>query len=87
MKRSVHDYLIPAEDDGLPAEKVGDWAAEKYRRMGMYAEIFATGMKNLWASRVYIDLFSGSGHALLGKPRRRVLTSPLLAPHRSRQIL
>lgn len=36
-------------------------------------------MKNAWGTRVYLDLFAGSGHALLGEPRRRVLTSPLIA--------
>ena len=45
----------------------------------MYAEIFSTGMKNRWETRVYLDLFSGAGHAILKDDRRRVLTSPLLA--------
>ncbi|MDQ6770206.1 MAG: three-Cys-motif partner protein TcmP [Gemmatimonadota bacterium] len=79
MKRRPKDYLIEAPDDGLDAPEVGPWAAEKYRRVGMYSEIFSTGMKNQWPTRVYIDLFSGSGHALLRDPKRRVLTSPLLA--------
>lgn len=73
------DYLIEADDDGLPAADVGPWAVEKYRRLGMYAEMFSTGMKNLWPTRVYIDLFAGPGHALLRESRRRVLTSPLIA--------
>lgn len=77
--RRQKEYLIPADDDGLPAPEVGPWAVEKYRRLGMYAEIFSTGMKHRWPSRVYVDLFSGSGHAILRDTRRRVLTSPLLA--------
>ena len=36
-------------------------------------------MKKHWETRTYIDLFAGSGHALLGEARRRVLTSPLIA--------
>lgn len=79
MTRPRKDYLIPADDDGLVADKVGPWAAEKYRHVAMYAEIFSTGMKNLSPTRVYIDLFAGAGHALLGEPQRRVLASPLLA--------
>jgi three-Cys-motif partner protein len=45
----------------------------------MYSEIFSTGMKNHWQRRVYLDLFAGSGHAVIRGSRRRVLTSPLLA--------
>src|SRR5678815_4496625 len=79
------DYLIPAADDGLPAPEVGRWSEEKYRRLGMYAEIFSTGMKNQWPTRVYIDLFAGCGHAIIRETRQRVLTSALIAlsiPHR-----
>ena len=79
MTKPRKDYLISAEDDGLVADKVGPWAADKYRHVGMYAEIFSTGMKNLWPTRVYLDLFAGAGHALLGDSQRRVLASPLLA--------
>jgi len=87
--RNHSNYLIQVEDDGLPAPIVGPWSEEKYRRLGMYAEIFATGMKNRWAQRVYLDLFSGPGHAIIrdhgfDNNTIRVLTSPLLAlkvPH------
>lgn len=76
--RKHKDYLISAIDDGLPAPEVGPWAVEKYRRMGMYAEIFATGMKFQFPTRIYIDLFTGPGHAIIRGEGRRVLTSPLL---------
>jgi three-Cys-motif partner protein len=71
--------LITAVEDGLPAADVGPWAVEKYRRMGMYADIFATGMKNQFPTRIYIDLFTGPGHANIRGEGKRVLTSPLLA--------
>ena len=79
MKRRPKDYLVAAPDDGLPAAEVGPWAVEKYRRVGMYAEIFSTGMKNRWDCRTYIDLFAGPGHAVIRERGQRVLTSPLLA--------
>ena len=79
MRRPPREYLIDAPDDGLPAADVGPWAVEKYRRMGMYAEMFSTGMKNAWGCRVYIDLFAGPGHAVIRERGLRVLTSPLLA--------
>ncbi len=79
MTKPRREYLIEAPDDGLPVPEVGRWAEEKYRRLGMYAEIFSTGMKNVWPTRVYIDLFAGRGHALITETHRRVLTSPLIA--------
>lgn len=79
MRRRHKDYLVAASDDGLPAAEVGPWAVEKYRRVGMYAEIFSTGMKNRWDCRTYIDLFAGPGHAVVRERGQRILTSPLLA--------
>lgn len=61
MTRSRRDYLHRVPDDGLTAAEVGPWAEEKYRCLGMYAEIFSTGMKRQWHNRVYIDLFCGPG--------------------------
>jgi three-Cys-motif partner protein len=79
MSRAPKEYLQPADDDGMTAADVGEWAEEKYRRLGMYAEIFSTGMKNAWGSRVYLDLFAGPGHGVIRETHRRILTSPLLA--------
>lgn len=78
-KRSRRDYLIEVADDGLLAYTVGAWAADKYRRLGMYAEIFSTGMKKSWDLRVYLDLFSGPGHSRMRENGRFVLGSPLIA--------
>lgn len=73
------DYFIPAPDDGLIAHPVGPWVEQKYRYVGMYAELFATGMKNQWKRRVYLDLFSGPGHSQVRSTGRTVLGSPLIA--------
>jgi len=77
--RRRRDYLIAAPDDGLLAYDVGPWAEDKYRRVGMYAEMFATGMKNLWDRRVYLDLFAGPGHSKVRGTNKAVLASPLIA--------
>jgi three-Cys-motif partner protein len=58
---------------------VGPWAEEKYRRMGMYAEMFSTGMKNAWDALVYLDLFAGPGHSVIRGTQRTVLGSPLIS--------
>ncbi len=42
--------------------------------------MFATGMKNLWENRIYIDLFSSAGIARIRDTENRyVLTSSLIA--------
>jgi three-Cys-motif partner protein len=79
MNRRKRDYSITTQPDDLPTNNVGPWAEQKHRYVGMYAELFATGMKNRWKRRVYLDLFSGSGHSRLRGTTRVVLGSPLVA--------
>ncbi len=45
------DYFIEVPDDGLLTNPIGPWAEDKYGYVGMYAELFATGMKNRWPRR------------------------------------
>jgi three-Cys-motif partner protein len=79
MSKPRRDYFVAVKDDGLFAPNVGPWAMDKYRRVGMYAEIFATGMKNQWPTRVYLDLFAGAGHAIIRNKNQHILTSAMLA--------
>jgi three-Cys-motif partner protein len=69
--------LVPVSDDGLLTPTVGEWGEEKYQLVRCYADIFATGMKNRWECRVYIDLYAGSGRARLESSGRIVDASPL----------
>jgi three-Cys-motif partner protein len=78
-RKARRSYFIEVEDDGLLSYEIGPWAEEKYRRMGMYAEMFATGMKNAWDTRVYVDAFAGPGHSRLRGTDRHYLGSPLIA--------
>jgi three-Cys-motif partner protein len=64
-------------DDGLETPTVGDWAEEKYRLVACYAHVFARSMKLKWDERVYVDLFSGSGRALIRGTNRIVETSAM----------
>jgi three-Cys-motif partner protein len=68
-----------APDDGLVVAEVGPWAERKYRLLEMYAGMFATATKKQWPNRVYIDLFSGCGRAMIRGTSRVVAASPLLA--------
>jgi three-Cys-motif partner protein len=70
---------IIVEDDGLPCPEVGAWAEDKYKLVGLYDRLFSTGMKNKWATRVYLDLYSGPGIVRLRGAGQKLMGSPLLA--------
>jgi three-Cys-motif partner protein len=63
--------------DGLPIRDSGVWIATKHGLLTYYAHLFATGMKNKWKSRVYLELFSGPGRCLIRKTGKEELGSPL----------
>jgi three-Cys-motif partner protein len=79
VSKKRRDYFIYVDDDRLPTNDIGPWAEQKYRYVGMYAELFATGMKNKWQHRVYLDLFSGSGYSRVRDTNRVVFGSPMIA--------
>lgn len=47
--------------DVLPARVVGGWVARKGWYVDRLVSIFATGMKNRWPQRGYLELFAGPG--------------------------
>ncbi|HEV2177983.1 MAG TPA: three-Cys-motif partner protein TcmP [Terriglobia bacterium] len=67
------------EDDGLATMEVCAWVETKHRLVALYDRLFSTGMKNKWDSRVYIDLYAGSGFARIAGSQRLIPGSPLLA--------
>jgi len=79
VAKKARDYFVPVPDDGLVTNPIGPWAEDKYRYVGMYAEMFATGMKNKWPRRLYLDLFSGPGYSRVRDTGRVVLGSPMIA--------
>lgn len=67
------------EHDDRPAIEAREWTRRKHNVLYYYADMFATGMKEQWDVRVYVDLFAGPG---MIQPRGRdqlVRGSPLLA--------
>jgi len=66
-----------ARSDSLPVRPSGPWIETKHKLLAYYANLFATGMKNKWASRVYLELFSGPGKCLIRDTGREDLGSPL----------
>lgn len=86
MKASFH--LLPSADhsawndnvsvaDGLPVRDSGPWIHKKHRLLAHYADMFSTGMKFKWKSRVYLELFSGPGRCLIRDTGREEAGSPL----------
>lgn len=70
---------ISTKDDGLIIPEVGAWGKDKYRLVSLYADMFASSMKDKWECRVYIDLFSGAGLSRIEGSKEIVAASPLLA--------
>lgn len=79
MSKRKFDPIIPVENDGLYIPEVGAWGDEKYKLLGGYSEIFTSGMKNLWDSLVYIDLFAGAGYAKIKGTSKIRMSSALIA--------
>jgi three-Cys-motif partner protein len=74
------DAPARAEDDGLFYEdSVGSWVEDKHRLVVLYETLFSTGMKRKWDTRVYIDLFSGSGLLRIKGSSKFIWGSPVLA--------
>lgn len=69
----------PMSDDGLIAREVGGWAETKHRLIALYDELFATGMKDKWDQRVYIDLYAGAGYNRIRGTNKIIAGSPILA--------
>jgi three-Cys-motif partner protein len=73
------------EDDRLHLPTVKEHSLEKIVRHNYYAEMFATGMKNMWPQLAYVGLYAGAGRARLDPSGEIIETSAMCAlrlPHR-----
>jgi three-Cys-motif partner protein len=78
------NLLRTDQPDGLKTTPIGRWALDKYALVSLYAELFSTGMKAKWPTRVYVDLCAGSGFSEIDGGASIYWGSPLLAlgvPH------
>ena len=48
-------------NDGLPVLVQGPWSQDKLYFLEYFSSLFNRGMKNKWATRVFVDLFAGPG--------------------------
>jgi three-Cys-motif partner protein len=69
---------ISLEPDGLPTPEVGAWSELKYKLIGLYSNLFSTGMKHKWDQRVFIDLYAGAGISQIRGTNKLVMGSPLI---------
>lgn len=76
---SIYAKLPVATPDDLPESKTREWSLQKHLRLFHYLSIFGTGIKDSFAHRVYVDLYSGAGKARVQETGELVLGSPLLA--------
>jgi hypothetical protein len=58
------------DDDGLKCNDVGGWTEEKYRLIASYFKQFATGTKNAWPNRAFLDLYAAPAIADYGQPEK-----------------
>lgn len=81
-KEEAYNGLCPiksASTDQLPMRCVGHWASDKFYYIKNYIDIFATGMKDKWDNRNYLDLFSGPGICFDRDEEMEIEGSPLIA--------
>ena len=70
------------DSDGLPLDVVGEWAEEKHDRLRKYVDITKAVRRKFVQGRggaTYVDLFCGSGQAVIRETGEKVDGSPLVA--------
>jgi three-Cys-motif partner protein len=70
---------VEVDNDSLICPSVGRWSEEKHGLVSLYAKLFATGMKDKWDERVYIELYAGSGYSKIRDTSRTIAGSPIQA--------
>lgn len=66
-------------DDGFDTRGVGRWVDRKVVVVDTLASMFATGMKNRWPRRAYVELFAGPGRSWDRDKKRFVAGSAIRA--------
>ena len=70
------------DDDGLPLDDVGPWAKEKHQRLRRYLDI-SRAARRKWVQgtggATYVDLYCGTGRAIIRDTDEKVDGSPLVA--------
>jgi three-Cys-motif partner protein len=70
------------DDDGLPLDEVGPWAKEKHERLRKYVDISGAARRKFvegTGGASYVDLYCGSGRAIIRDTNEKIDGSPLVA--------
>ena len=67
------------DSDGNHVMVAGSWATDKLYYIERFCDIFNSGMKDMWSTRAYIDLFAGPGRCVVEDTREDFDGSPLVA--------
>jgi three-Cys-motif partner protein len=73
---------MPYDDDGLPLDEVGPWAKEKHERLRQYIDVSREARRKFVVGAggaTYIDLYCGSGRAIIRDTGEKIDGSPLVA--------
>lgn len=65
--------------DGLAVRVSGDWIRRKHHFLDRYCAITATGMKNRFRERIFLDVMAGPGICKLKGSGEELAGSPLIA--------
>lgn len=74
-----NDQPNPIAADGLPARASGDWIRRKHHYLDRYCGITASGMKNRFGERVFVDVMAGPGVCKVKTTGEEFPGSPLIA--------
>src|SRR3979409_2033082 len=70
------------DDDGLPVDEVGSWAKDKHDRLRKYVDASKAARRKFVqgsGGATFIDLFCGSGRAVVRETGEVIDGSPLVA--------
>jgi three-Cys-motif partner protein len=76
--QEIVNRLLGQDDGLLIPDDLGPWTEDKFDLIRLYCQIFSSAMKNKW-TRVYIDLYAGTGLCRIKGRSQVLLGSPLIA--------
>jgi three-Cys-motif partner protein len=77
--KSSNEILSRVGSDGLPVRLSGEWIRRKHHYLDRYCAITATGMKNRFSERIFLDVMAGPGVCKIKDSGMELPGSPLIA--------
>jgi three-Cys-motif partner protein len=77
--KSSNEEFSRVGSDGLPVRLSGGWIRRKHHYLDRYCAITATGMKNRFSERIFLDVMSGPGMCQIKDTGEELPGSPFIA--------